>query len=101
MRREVSAPHPKGRQIAKISELNTIQGGTATPYSSSSLPFCVRFNAPLRVIARIGTLATLDTEPLARGYSGGIPTRSSSNHFQSARNCSRPHVRAKDRGQDP
>ena len=32
--------------------------------------------------------ATLDTEPLARSYSGGIPTRSSSNHFQSARSRS-------------
>ncbi|MCA9124364.1 MAG: hypothetical protein KDB11_29510, partial [Planctomycetales bacterium] len=29
--------------------------------------------------------ATLDTEPLARGYSGGISPRSSSNHFQFAR----------------
>jgi len=29
--------------------------------------------------------ATLDTEPLARSYSGGVHTRLSSNHFQSAR----------------
>ena len=29
--------------------------------------------------------ATLDTEPLARSYSGGILPRSSSNHFQYAR----------------
>jgi len=29
----------------KISELNTIQGGRAIPYLSSSLPFCVRFNS--------------------------------------------------------
>ncbi len=29
--------------------------------------------------------ATLDTEPLARSYGGGVHTRLSSNHFQSAR----------------
>ena len=33
--------------VTRISELNTIQGGTASPYLSSSLPFCVRFNLRL------------------------------------------------------
>jgi hypothetical protein len=31
--------------------------------------------------------AKLDTEPVANSYSGGIRTRSSSSHFQSARAC--------------
>ena len=32
-----------------LSELNTIQGGVASPCLSSSLPFCVRFNRALQV----------------------------------------------------
>jgi hypothetical protein len=32
-----------------LSELNTIQGGVASPCLSSSLPFCVRFNQALQV----------------------------------------------------
>ena len=54
-------------------------GRDATPYLSSSLPFCVRFNAPVTRNA-----ATLDTGPLARSYPGGNPTRLSPNHFQFA-----------------
>ena len=37
-----------GSERYAISGLNTIQGGTASPYLSSSLPFCVRFNTALR-----------------------------------------------------
>jgi len=40
----------------KISELNTIQGGVASPYLSSSLPFCLRFNVELRRSRLISTL---------------------------------------------
>ena len=40
----------------KISELNTIQGGVASPYLSSSLPFCLRFNIELRRGCLISTL---------------------------------------------
>jgi len=61
------------------------RAGQPVPYLSSSLPFCVRFNAGLRRETSYTYAATLDTEPLARSYSGGIHTRSSSNHFQSAR----------------
>lgn len=39
-----------------ISELNTIQGGVASPYLSSSLPFCLRFNVELRRSRLISTL---------------------------------------------
>ncbi|MFN7843398.1 MAG: hypothetical protein ACK5N9_16895, partial [Pirellula sp.] len=37
-----------GSNSYHLSELNTIQGGIASPYLSSSLPFCVRFNQALR-----------------------------------------------------
>ena len=74
-----------------ISELNTIQGSTASRYLSSSQSFlCMlqrvtsetspasRLHAPYKLAA------TLDTEPRAKSYSGGGPTRVSSKHFQSA-----------------
>ena len=63
-----------------ISELNTIQGGIASPCLSSSLPFCVRFNVPVTSHA-----ATLNTKPLAKSYLDGVSTRWSSIHFQYAR----------------
>jgi hypothetical protein len=47
-----------------LSQLNTIQGGGASPYNQA---------------------ATLDTEPLAKSYSGGSRSHLSSNHFQYAR----------------
>jgi hypothetical protein len=56
-----------GSESYKISGLNTIHGWTASPVHSSSLPFCVRFNASVTSRA-----ATLDTEPVASGYSGGL-----------------------------
>ncbi len=42
-------------------------GRLASPYLSSSLPFCVRFNVPVTSYA-----ATLDTGPLAKSYPGGF-----------------------------
>ncbi len=70
--------------VKRISELNTIQGGSAKPYLSSSLPFCVRFNVAFRLVP-YSNAATLDTEPPAKSYSGGSLTHLSSNHFQNAR----------------
>ena len=68
----------------KFSELNTVQGGTASPCLSSSLPFCLRFSQRLRRVPY--TLAAkLDTEPAANSYSGGIYPRSFPDHFQFAR----------------
>ena len=58
------------------------------PVHSSSLPSCVRFNMAVTRHA-----ATLDTEPVANGYPGGVPTRLSSNHFQSAHRGSVGHKR--------
>lgn len=69
-----------GSESYQISGLNTIHGWTASPVHSSSLPFCVRFNAAVTRRA-----ATLDTGPVANGYPRGVPTRLSTNHFQSAR----------------
>jgi len=69
-----------GSESYKISGLDTVHGWTASPVHSSSLPFCVRFNA---AVAR--RAATLDTGPVASSYPRGIPTRLSTNHFQSAR----------------
>ena len=68
-----------------LSELNTIQGGTASPYLSSSLPFCLRFNMTFRGGAPYSHAAKLDTGLVTSDYPGGIPSRSSSNHFQFAR----------------
>lgn len=58
-----------------ISELNLIQGWTASPYLSSSLPFCVRFNQRLRREMSYTLTATLDTGPVANSYPGGILIR--------------------------
>ena len=69
-----------GSNSYNLSELNTIQGGVASPCLSSSLPFCVRFN-----VAVTRHAATLDTEPLAKSYPGGSRTHLFSNHFQYAR----------------
>ena len=68
----------------RISGLNTIQGWVASPYLSSSLPFCVRFNVALQLVP-YNNAATLDTEPPAKSYSGGSLTHLSLNHFQNAR----------------
>ena len=69
-----------GSDSYNLSELNTVQGSTVNRYLSSSLPFCVRFN-----VAVTRHAATLDTEPLAKSYSGGSRTHLFSNHFQYAR----------------
>jgi hypothetical protein len=69
-----------------LSELNTIQGGVASPCLSSSLPFCVRFNRALPLeIQPYSQAATLDTKPLAKSYLGGNHSHLPSNHFQYAR----------------
>ena len=69
-----------------LSELNTIQGGVASPCLSSSLPFCVRFNRALPLeIQLYSQAATLDTKPLAKSYLGGSHSHLPSNHFQYAR----------------
>ncbi len=75
-----------------ISELNTIQGSTASRCLSSSRSFLCTLqrgtsetSPGLRLHAPYRHAATLDTEPLAKSYSGGCPTRLSSKHFQSAR----------------
>ena len=52
-----------GSESYKISGLNIVYGWTANPVHSSSLPFCVRFNA---AVAR--RAATLDTGPVASSY---------------------------------
>jgi hypothetical protein len=67
-----------------FSELNLVQGLTASQYLSPSLPFCLRFNVGFRHVLYTNA-AKLDTEPVASSYSGGVRTRSSSSHFQSAR----------------
>ena len=83
----------EGSERYAISGLHTIQRGTASPYLSSSLPFCVRFNAGLRNWPYT-CAATLDTGPLARSYPGGVSSRLSPNHFQFAhRNCVEPNGR--------
>ena len=74
-----------GSDRYKLSGLNTVHGWTASPVHSSSLPFCVRFNVSLRGGTPYSHAATLDTGPVASGYPGGIRTRWSTNHFQSAR----------------
>ena len=69
-----------------LSELNTIQGGVASPCLSSSLPFCVRFNRALPLeIQLYSQAATLDTKPLAKSYLDGSHSHLPSNHFQYAR----------------
>ena len=69
-----------------LSELNTIQGGVASPCLSSSLPFCVRFNRALPLeIQLYSQAATHDTKPLAKSYLGGNHSHLPSNHFQYAR----------------
>ena len=55
------------------------------PGDSPSLPFCVRFKIRLRREPPYTHPATLDTGRVANAYPGGISTRWSSNHFQSAR----------------
>ena len=57
-------PIPADSNSYNLSELNTIQGGVASPYSQS---------------------ATLDTKPLAKSYLGGSRSHWSSTHFQYAR----------------
>ena len=75
-----------GSNSYNLSELNTIQGGVASPCLSSSLPFCVRFNRALRLASQpYSQAATLDTKPLAKSYLGGSRSHWSSTHFQYAR----------------
>jgi hypothetical protein len=66
-----------GSNSYKFSELNTVQGSTVSRYLSSSLSFCVRFSQTFRTGNAVpySQAATLDTEPLAKSYSGGDPTR--------------------------
>jgi hypothetical protein len=80
----------------RISGLNIVYGWTASPVHSSSTSFCVRFNAP---VARLA--ATLDTGPVASSYPRGIPTRLSTNHFQSARSSLGSPLIYRDAGQPP
>jgi hypothetical protein len=68
-----------------LSELNTIQGGVASPCLSSSLPFCPKNEIPCFNVAVTRHAATLDTEPPAKSYPGGSRTHLFSNHFQYAR----------------
>jgi len=56
----------------------------ASPCLSSSLPFCLRSGAGFRPVGLIPALQNSLAGPVASGYPGGIPSRSSSNHFQSA-----------------
>ena len=69
----------------KISELNTIQGGRAIPLPFILTTFLCTLQPATSAKPLYTLAATLDTGPLARSYPGGIRTRSSSNHFQSAR----------------
>lgn len=68
------------QQETELSELNPIQGWVATPYVSSSRPFCVRFNAGIRQ-APYTYAETLDTGPLAKRDPVGSHPRSSANDF--------------------
>ena len=92
-----------GSNRYKISELMSFTAERPLPVDSPSLPFCVRFNEALRDVARLRLhapyrlAATLDTEPLAKSYSGGSRTRLSSNHFQSARSPLCSHLRSCER----
>jgi hypothetical protein len=81
-----------GSNRYKISELMSFIAERLPSVDSPSLPFCIRFNVPLRrrrqhygFTASYRLAATLDTEPLAKSDSGGNRTRLSSNHLQSAR----------------
>ena len=75
-----------GSNSYHLSELNTIQGGVASPCLSSSLPFCVRFNRALPLeIQLYSQAATHDTKPLAKSYLDGSHSHLPSNHFQYAR----------------
>ena len=60
-----------------LSELNTIQGATASPYLSSPLPFCLRFNVALRDVRPL--IATLQNSILgpwrAVTQAGASPAR--------------------------
>ncbi|TWU51548.1 hypothetical protein Poly59_31400 [Rubripirellula reticaptiva] len=58
-----------------FSELNLVQGLTASQYLSPSLPFCLRFNVGLQRETSYTNAAKLDTEPVANSYSDGIHTR--------------------------
>ena len=81
-----------GSNRYKISELMSFTAERPLPVDSPSLPFCVRFNEPLRrrrqhygFTSPYRHAATLDNGPLAKSYPCGSHTRLSSNHFQSAR----------------
>ncbi len=71
--------------VTKISELNTIHSRTATPGPFILVSFLCTLQPATSAKPPYTLAATLDTEPLARSYSGGIYPRLSSNHFQFAR----------------
>jgi hypothetical protein len=68
-----------------FSELNLIQGSTASRYLSSSFHFLTTHQREtsfgLAPLTSYTHAASLDTEPLARSYSGRILTCSSFNYF--------------------
>jgi hypothetical protein len=69
----------------KISELIPFIVTGPPVIHSSSLPFCLRFKMALRAQGSYRHPARLDTGRVASTYPGGISTRLSINHFQSAR----------------
>ena len=85
--------HALGRiPQVQISKLMSFTAARLLSVDSPSLPFCGRFNEPLRrrrqhygFTASYRLAATLDTKPLAKSDSDGNRTRLSANHFQSAR----------------
>ena len=63
------------QQETIFSELNLVQGSTASRYLSPSLPLCIRSGQPLQLMVPNRLAAMLDTEPVASSYSGGVLTR--------------------------
>jgi hypothetical protein len=81
----VNKPWAVIQQETKFSELNLIQGGTASPYLSSSLPFLTTHQPATSAVTPYTLVASLDTEPVANSYSGEIHTHSSSTISSSIR----------------
>ena len=73
------------QQETKISELNTIHGWASHPSPFILATFLCTLQDTTSERSPYTHPATLDTGPVASGYPGGIPTRSSTNHFQFAR----------------
>ena len=69
-----------------FSELNLVQGLTASQYLSPSLPFCLRFKRRIQLMMPIRRQQNSILGVWLMLTQAGIPP-ACSNHFQSARGC--------------